>query len=141
MSDFDPILAPIIVLVLWTFFVQGWMAATRLPAMNKAKLSPQTAERTADLGGLLPKQVQWKADNYNHLMEQPTIFYATALVWALIGTGGGINLTLAWVYVGVRVVHSLVHATINKVMLRFSLFAISSVALLVMAVNAALVVL
>lgn len=141
MTQLDPILAPIIVLVLWTFFMQLWMAATRLPAMNKAGIDPQQAERTSDLGLKLPRQVQWKADNYNHLMEQPTIFYATALVWALIGSAGGINLTLAWVYVGVRVAHSLVHATFNKVMVRFTLFAISSLALLVMAINAALVLL
>lgn len=141
MSELDPILAPIIVLVLWTFFMQLWMAATRLPAMSKAGIDPQQAERTADLGVKLPRQVQWKADNYNHLMEQPTIFYATALVWALIGSAGGINLTLAWVYVGLRVLHSLVHATFNKVMVRFTLFAISSLVLLVMAINAALVLL
>ncbi len=141
MSELDPILAPVIVLVLWTCFVQGWMAITRLPYMNKAGIHPQKAERTSDLGALLPKEIQWKADNYNHLMEHPTIFYATAFVWAFIGSAGTINLTLAWVYVGMRVAHTLVHVTFNKVLVRFSLFAISSLALLVMAINAALILL
>ncbi|WP_372758635.1 MAPEG family protein [Litorivivens sp.] len=137
----DPILAPVMALVLWTCFVLGWMALTRIPYLRKNRVHPQKGERTAELAGLMPKQIQWKADNYNHLMEHPTIFYATAFVWAFIGSAGTINVTLAWVYVGLRVVHSLVHATINKVMLRLTLFALSSVVLLIMAVNAAVVVL
>ena len=131
----EPILLPVIALVLWTLVMQVWMVATRLPAMTVAKLDAQAAERTADIADKVPKQVQWKADNYNHLMEQPTIFYAAALALAVAGYGDGLNLILAWIYVASRVAHSIVHATVNIVMYRFALFAIGSIALLVMAVN------
>ncbi len=140
-STLDPILGPVIALVLWTCFMQAWMALTRLPYMAKNRIHPQKGERTAELGKLLPKEIQWKADNYNHLMEHPTIFYATAVVWALIGTAGTLIVSVAWVYVGLRVAHSLVQATVNRVMPRLIIFAISSLAVLWMAVHAALVVL
>jgi hypothetical protein len=82
--------------------------------------------------------VQWKADNYNHLLEHPTAFYACALVLALAGLGDGLNLYLAWGYVGIRVVHSIVQSTTNPVLVRFSLFLLSSILLAVMAVNGAI---
>lgn len=131
----EPILLPVLCLVIWTMIQLGWMAATRLPAIAKAKLGPEAGQRTADLAKQLPEQVQWKADNYNHLLEQPTAFYACALALALAGVGDGLNLTLAWVYVGLRVVHSIVQSTANPVLARFGLFVVSSLVLLAMAVN------
>lgn len=136
-----PILLPVAVLIFWTLIMLGWLALTRLPTMSKMKMHPQKYPRTQDLGGALPAEVQWKADNYNHLLEQPTIFYATAFLLALIGEGSGLNLTLAWAYVGLRIAHSLVQATVNKVMVRFTLFLISTFVLTVMAVNALLALL
>lgn len=135
----EPILLPIVCLVIWTMIQLVWMAATRLPAIGAAKLGPDAGERTSELAKQLPKEVQWKADNYNHLLEQPTAFYACALVLAFAGAGDDLNLYLAWAYVGIRVVHSIVQSTSNKVMVRFSLFLLSSIVLTVMAVNAALI--
>lgn len=133
----DPILLPVVALVIWTLIMQTWMVITRVPAMSSAGLDAQAAERTSELGSQLPKHVQWKADNYNHLMEQPTIFYALALAIGIAGLGDGLNMWLAWTYVGSRVVHSIVHATINVVNYRFLAFGAGSLALLVMAINAA----
>jgi hypothetical protein len=82
--------------------------------------------------------VRWKADNYNNLMEQPTLFYAVTLTLALLGEGAGLDTALAWLYVGLRIAHSLVHAIVNIIMLRFAIFMAASVVLLVMAVRAAL---
>ena len=130
-----PILLPVIGLVIWTLIMQGWMVVTRVPAISAAKLGPEAGQRTAELAAMLPKEVQWKADNYNHLMEQPTIFYAVALAIAIAGVGDGLNMMLAWFYVGTRVVHSIVQSTINNVMIRFSLFALGTIAVLVMAIN------
>ena len=135
MSTSSPILLPVAVLVLWTLIMLGWLALTRLPTMSKLRMHPQKFPRTQDLASALPQEVQWKADNYNHLMEQPTLFYATALALAVLGAGSGFNLILAWAYVGLRIAHSVVHATINKVMLRFSIFCASSAALLALAVS------
>tara|TARA_R110002072_G_scaffold13418_2_gene56125 strand:+ start:14830 stop:15258 length:429 start_codon:yes stop_codon:yes gene_type:complete len=137
----EPILLPVVCLVIWTMIQLVWMAATRLPAIGAAKLGPEAGARTSELAKLLPEKVQWKADNYNHLLEQPTAFYACALALALAGAGDGLNLYLAWAYVGIRVVHSVVQSTSNPVMLRFGLFLLSSVVLVVMAVNALLVLL
>ncbi|MBT4162592.1 MAG: MAPEG family protein [Gammaproteobacteria bacterium] len=141
MPDFlsnSQILLPILVLVIWSLIMLLWTAATRLPTIAKLGLGPESGERTADLAALLPKEVQWKADNYNHLMEQPTIFYATAIVLAIAGLGEGLNLYMAWFYVGSRIVHSIVHVTVNFVPVRFTVFLLGTVSLLVMAVNGTL---
>lgn len=131
----SPILLPVAVLICWTLVMLVWLAITRLPTMSKLKMHPQKYPRTQELGAELPAQVQWKADNYNHLLEQPTIFYATVFLLVLIGEGSGLNVTLAWAYVGLRIAHSLVHATVNKVLLRFTLFALSSIVLTIMVVK------
>ena len=135
------ILLPAAALICWTLVMLFWMALTRLPTMSKLKMHPQKYPRTQDLGAALPAEVQWKADNYNHLLEQPTIFYATVFLLALVGEGAGLNVTLAWVYVGLRIAHSLVQATTNKVMVRFTLFLLSSIVLIIMAVNCLLALL
>jgi hypothetical protein len=136
----SPILAPVVALVLWSFVMWAWLYATRIPAMQRAKVALDPTLTAAQLADRLPPQVRWKADNYNHLMEQPTIFYATALALAVAGAGDGLNAGLAWGYVGLRVVHSLVQATVNAIMLRWSVFMLASIVLLVLAVRAALVV-
>ena len=79
------------------------------------------------------------ADNYNHLHEQPTIFYALCLYSHLVGVTDMINVWLAWAYVGLRVVHSLIQATVNKVEIRFLVFVLASIVLLILAINAALI--
>jgi hypothetical protein len=136
LGEFAPIILPVLVLVLWTLVMLGWMAAVRLPYMAKQRMGPEEGQRTAELGAKLPKNIQWKADNYNHLLEQPTAFYAAALASAMIGLGDGLNLYLAWAYVASRVLHSVVQATSNNVLIRFSLFVMGSLCLLVMTIHA-----
>ena len=135
-----PILAPVVTLVLWSLVMWLWLYATRIPAMQKLKVPLDPTMPKEQLTGALPPQVRWKADNYNHLMEQPTIFYATALALAVAGAGDGLNAALAWGYVALRVAHSLVQATVNVIMVRWALFMIASVVLTVLAVRAAMVV-
>ena len=127
----SPILAPIVALVAWSLVMWAWMYATRLPAMRKAKIDTfnLVGGAGADLKQVIPAKQQWPADNYNHIHEQPTIFYAIAIVLALQGAGDGINLTIAWVYVGLRIAHSLVQATVNRVIVRFGLFSLSTLSL------------
>ncbi|MBD3645333.1 MAPEG family protein [Alcanivorax sp.] len=132
----SPIIAPVVVLVAWSMVMWLWMYVTRLPAMRAAKMKPDPQAPRGEQMNTLPASVRWKADNYNHLMEQPTVFYAVALSLALLGQGDGINLTLAWTYVGIRVVHSVLQALINKIELRFVLFALSSLVLIGLTVNA-----
>ncbi len=107
--------------------------------MSSAGIAPDDARDTASVGSKLPPEVQWKAHNYNHLHEAPTVFYAIAIVLALLGVGDGMNLWLGWAYVALRVLHSLVHVTVNKVALRFALFALSTFVLLTLIFHAAIV--
>jgi hypothetical protein len=132
------ILSPVIALLLLTSAVWAWMYITRIPAVRKAgmKLDPNLPK--GQQMSELPAQVRWKADNYNHLLEQPTLFYAVALTLALLGGGEGLNVTLAWCYVGLRVVHSLQQALWNKIEVRFVLFFLSSLILITLILRAAI---
>ena len=136
------ILQPVVALAIWTMVMWAWMYATRIPALNKAKLSDEELSTLtqAKLDAALPPSVQWKAYNYNHLHEAPTVFYAVAIVLAIIGQGDGLNAMLAWAYVALRVIHSLVQATVNKVMVRFAVFVLSSLVLIALIVHAAMAV-
>ncbi|SDW83556.1 MAPEG family protein [Marinobacter mobilis] len=138
MSVSTPILAPVVALVAWSLVMWLWMYATRLPAMKQAGMVLDPSAPQGQQMSELPSRVRWKADNYNHLMEQPTLFYAITLTLALLGEGNGMNLTLAWAYVGLRVVHSLVQALINRIEVRFVVFALSSLVLVALTVRAAL---
>jgi hypothetical protein len=131
------ILAPVIALLLLTCVVWAWMYITRIPAIQKAgmKLDPEAPK--GQQMSELPARVRWKADNYNHLLEQPTMFYAVALTLALLGAGDGLNATLAWCYVGLRVVHTLQQTLWNKIEVRFVLFFLSSLVLIALVLRAA----
>ena len=137
---YSPILAPVVALVAWTLVMWIWLYATRLPAMRRAGISlkGRVGTRGSALDGVLDDKVQWKAHNYNHLLEQPTLFYAIAITLALIGGGGiWINVWLAWAYVALRIVHSLIQATVNVVHWRFAAFALATFCLLGLTVHAA----
>ncbi|MEG3159731.1 MAPEG family protein [Sphingomonas sp. LB2R24] len=136
------ILRPMVVLIAWTLVMLGWTLATRLPAMKAAgvDMGKLVGTKGSDADRSLPPQVQWKAHNHNHLMEQPTLFYAVCTVLALSGTGNGINSWIAWAYVGLRIVHSVVQATSNRVRDRFVFFMLSSVMLVALTLHAALAV-
>lgn len=136
--DTNAILGPVAALALWSMVMWVWMYATRLPAMHRAKID--TANLVGGTGqnleSLLPPQVQWKAHNYNHLMEQPTLFYAVSIALAVGGMGGGLNAQIAWAYVALRIVHSLIQVTVNRVMWRFLVFVLASIALLALCIHA-----
>ena len=134
------ILAPVITLIAWSLVMWIWMYATRIPAMQKMKMTPDSEAPNGQQMSQLPADVRWKADNYTHLMEQPTIFYALAISLALLGEGDGINLMLAWGYVGLRVLHSLVQALGNKILVRFGVFVLASLVLFAMTFHALMAV-
>jgi hypothetical protein len=131
------IMTPVLALILWTFVIWFWMYATRLPAIRAARLDVRRIKRKGDID-VLPVSVQQIADNYNHLHEQPTVFYALAIYSHLIGVHDGLNVTLAWIYVALRIIHSLVQCTSNFVPVRFMIFAASSLVLMIMAARNAI---
>lgn len=136
------ILKPVVVLLAWTMVMWVWMYATRIPAMKRANVNPDALadDPSKSLDTSLPAKAQWPAHNFNHLHEAPTIFYAVALVLAIIGQGDGLNATIAWIYVFLRIVHSIWQATMNRVMVRFVLFSLSSLALIALILHAAMAI-
>ena len=135
----SPILAPAAILVLWSLVMLIWMAAVRLPGMSKAGIDLKTAPpggRGIDLEPVLSPKANWLSHNYTHLMEQPTLFYAVVAILALANQGDGINETLAWGYVGLRIIHSLWQALVNVTAIRFLIFLVATVCLLGLAINA-----
>jgi hypothetical protein len=135
----SPLLAPIVALVLWSLVMCVWLFATRIPAMVRGKVVADPRRPAEEFHAQLPPPVRWVSDNYTNLMEQPTIFYAVALALVLLGADGSINTGLAWLYIALRVVHSLVQATINIVVIRFGVFITATLVLLALSVRAALV--
>jgi len=121
-------------LLAWTALMFVWMYATRIPAMIKAgvDLKNRVGGQGADLDKILPPEVQWKAHNCNHLVEQPTLFYAAALVLVLADCQSPVALIAAWAYVALRVVHSLVQSITNRILYRFAIFMLASIALIIM---------
>jgi hypothetical protein len=137
----SPLLGPIVALVAWSLVMLVWTAIARRGAFQRLGVSLRNippGSRGEALDKSEERKAQWKAHNYNHLMEQPTIFYAIVLALVLMGFDHSINVTLAWGYVGLRVVHSIVQATINVVAIRLTLFALSTLCLASLTVHAAL---
>ena len=133
------ILHPVVALAAWTMIMWLWMYVTRIPAMQKVPgldVNKMVGGIGADLDKVMPAKTQWIAHNYNHLHEAPTIFYAVALVLAFVGQGDGVNATIAWAYVFLRVAHSLVQVLWNRIVARFSIFILSSIALIMLVVHA-----
>lgn len=130
MNDSLQLLGPVIALVAWSQVMWLWMYATRIPAMIAAKMKPDPNAPRGEQMAQLPASVRWKADNYNHLMEQPTVFYAIVITLVLLGSSGDTAWVLAWSYVALRVVHSLTQALVNKIELRFLLFVLSNIPLI-----------
>jgi hypothetical protein len=125
----NEMLGPVISLVAWSMVMWTWMYITRLPAIFAMKMKFDPKAPRGEQMAQLPPHVRWKADNYNHLMEQPTIFYAIVFALVIMGDSSPSSLAMAWSYVVLRVAHSLLQATVNKIELRFLLFVISNVPL------------
>ena len=130
------LLKPVIALIAWSMVMWFWMYVTRLPAMRAAKIDLIPGEVYEEKMAALPASVRWKADNYNHLMEQPTLFYALVISLCILGADSQLVIIAAWAYTSLRIAHSLVQSIFNKIEIRFLLFVLSNVALLVLLGNA-----
>jgi hypothetical protein len=120
---------------LLTLIMAAWMSVTRDLAMRQAGVVLQDAAHTRDLAARLPSWARRVADNYNHLFEAPTLFYALSLAIVVAGIADPIYAGCAWTFLAVRALHSLVQATINRVSLRATLYALSWLPLIVMIVR------
>lgn len=138
MSTPSPLLAPVVALLAWSAVMWAWMYATRIPAIARLRIRLDGHVPRGEQMAQLPPRVRWKADNYNHLLEQPTHFYVVALVLVFLGDDSGASLAIAWTYVALRVVHSLWQALVNYIPVRFVLFMLSSLALFALIARAAM---
>ena len=132
MHNYSPLLAPLIALVAWSIVMLVWTAIARRRAFAQMGISWGTiprGSRGVNLDGRAPDEAQWPAHNYNHLMEQPTLFYAITLTLAMMGFDAPINVYFAWGYVVLRIVHSIIQATVNIVAYRFTVFALATLCL------------
>lgn len=136
------ILKPVAVLIAWSLIMLVWMVIVRLPAMKRAGIDLNTVRggKPGGLDGVIDEKAQWPAHNYIHLMEQPTIFYAAAFLLAFVGWGNGLNATIAWAYVILRIAHSLIQATSNIIRYRFAAFALSTLCLVALSLHALMAV-
>ncbi|KAL4820366.1 membrane-associated, eicosanoid/glutathione metabolism protein [Aspergillus spinulosporus] len=125
------LLRPILALNGWTLIMEIWMYATRIPAISRMRTPIDNTTTREEMDRNIPAPVRWKADNFSNLLEQPTQFYAVTLALAIAhrGVDDPTDLKLAWLYVGLRVVHSLVHVTVNRILVRFAVFVASSAVL------------
>lgn len=131
--SYSPILGPVVALIAWTMVMWLWMYAVRIPAMKRAGiLDERIGKPPGHLDASLEPQAQWKAHNYNHLMEQPTLFYVVAIGLAMMGDPDPMTANFGWAYVGLRLVHSLIQATVNIVKYRLALFIASSLLLILL---------
>jgi hypothetical protein len=132
------ILTPAAALVVWSLVMLLWLAVSRFSAFGEAKIDLRKAPpggRGQDLEGRIPAQANWKAHNFTHLMEQPTLFYATVFILALSGANH-FDVSLAWAYVLIRIVHSIWQATVNRIPVRSGLFWVSTLCLIILALRA-----
>ena len=134
------ILQPVFVVGLLTVAITVWMAVTRVSTMRRLRIHPQKGQDTAKLKELLPKDVARISNNYNHLFEQPTLFYAVAISIAVLGHVDSFNVGCAWIYAVLRIVHSAVQVTIDNVTIRFGIFLLSWIVLTTMTVREAITV-
>ena len=130
-------LTPVLALIIWTLIIMMVMYKRRIPAMNAISKRTQDFIDDPKLGEKIPAPARWAADNYNHLHESPTIFYALMLTIFLMDKVTPLALYCAWGYVAIRVIHSIVQITSNKVLVRFSLFVLSAILLIIMALSTA----
>lgn len=138
MNGSFPLLAPVVGLVIWSALMWAWMYLTRIPAIQSSGMVLDGNAPRGEQMATLPARVRWKADNYNHLLEQPQLFYAIAISLAVLGDTSALSLALAWAYVALRVVHSLWQALVNVILVRFALFALSSLVLFALTARAAM---
>lgn len=132
---YSPLLGPLFALVLWSLIMLVWAGVRRIPALKRHRVRPNPELPQSEFLRSLPGKDRWPGENYNNLMEQPTLFYAVIFALILIRQDGDVNLALAWGYVGLRILHSLIQATLNVVPVRFLVFCLATLMLVGLVVN------
>jgi hypothetical protein len=126
------ILEPALAMVVLTFVVWVVMYVLRLGYISTKKLDVQLLSSPEKMSAALPERVNNAANNLKNLFEVPVLFYVVCFYIAVAGISSEILVTLAWTYVSLRALHSLVHCSVNIVKLRFTFYFVSCVVLISM---------
>ena len=124
------ILNPMLAMMAWSALIVAILLMTRIPVVIKQWGNLQFAKHSDELRPKMSEKFRYITDNYNHIFEQPTLFYAVLIYIQLADTANKINISLAWAYVSLRVVHSSIQLTSNNVSWRAASFATSSLILM-----------
>lgn len=129
------IFGPVFAMMLLTIIVWAWMYAKRIPFINSLDLEPNQIT-PAELARRSPPSVANPSDNLKNLFEVPILFYAIASYLFVTQNVDAVYVGAAWVYFVLRALHSAVHCTVNIVMLRFVIYALSSACVFFMILRA-----
>ena len=132
------IFGPFFAMLFLTFVVWVYMFVRRIHFITSKGLTPEQLAVPGALAELSPPEVSNPSDNLKNLFEIPVFFYAMLIYLFVTNQVDGIYVAAAWAFVGFRALHSAVHVTVNKVMLRFYLYLFSTLALWFMAARAML---
>jgi hypothetical protein len=124
----SPFLLPLLAMVGLTLLVWLRLYQIRLAEMKRSRIDPQRLAGSADKGLLKDTRA---SDNFMNLFEVPVLFYALVLATMQSGITDPWLLLLAWCFVGLRALHSLIQCSYNRVMHRFSAYALATLALFV----------
>ena len=139
--DAKEIFVPFIGMLSLTFLVWVHLYVRRISYTIRHRIHPQRLT-TPDKGrALIPDAVNYPAYNLSNLFELPVVFYALCLYLYVTGNVDPTYVAAAWVFFLLRVLHSVVHCTVNRVIVRFYLYALSSLALWFMLARAAVALL
>lgn len=122
-----PVFLPALAMVALTFVVWLRMYVMRIAQMKRDRIHPQAIATSAQAAAKLTDSRA--ADNFRNLFELPVLFYLALVVAAISGQESTPVLVLAWLFVLLRIAHSWIHCTYNKVMHRFSAYLAGGIAL------------
>jgi hypothetical protein len=134
----DSIFSPFFAMVFLTLLVWIYMYLRRISFITSRKLTPKDLTPGA-FAQISPLTVSNPSDNLKNLFEMPVIFYALVLYLFITKQVDAVYVSTAWVFVVLRALHSAVHCTFNRIILRFYLYLFATIAVWFMAIRAALV--
>lgn len=138
MSNDMTMLQPAAALMCWTFVIWFRLYFVRLRTMRQKRIHPQKmATRQARNALVISDRELQTSDNFQNLFELPVIFYAACLMAYLLQDVSDLSLMLAWSFVGMRIVHSVIHVTYNRVTHRSFAYLIGGLLLLALVLRLA----
>ncbi len=130
------LLSPVLAMVCLTFAVWFWMFITRFRYILANRVNAQDMATPKQLYDLLPPAAANSGYNFQNLFEIPLLFYVVCIYLVLVQQTDSMHLTCAWIFVALRVIHSVIQCSYNNVNHRFGVYALSCITLWVMLARA-----